>query len=500
MTGSKRGVLDKLSGDFKLIAGGVMLLWLVGLLDWIFLDLSAWGLLPRSFQGLAGVGLAPLIHTGPTHLIANTVPLCILGAGLLVHGRGTFFWVNCFGFLLCGLLTWLFARGGTLHVGASGLAFSYFGALLALGLFERSLKAISLSLIAFFLYSGTLWGLLPGRRASVSWEMHLFGFCSGIIAAWARPASLRGQLERAAGTAEQRRSLRGGGLLLLMMSLLSLNFTACGAQAEGGSPPRSDAPAPSLEALLNQAARRQAEEAQVSISWLIAQPVAPSESWQETPDPEVAAQVERVLLRAPEAIRSPIAASLTLHELSPEALPIDRDALSEGAPAPLRDPLLAAERFFLLSYRGDPLPAAAQVRWLCEVAATLSAGERAVSAQLGLQTLFNSVEVQALCGAGWTSWIYPSGERLEGEALRLITRGAAAYGLPDLELGPFGGEETQEQVARFRHAVEALMSASPSALSPGGTLADFRLAPCERPRHHYESRCLRLVATPAASQ
>ena len=166
----------------------------------------------------------------------------------------------------------------------------------------------------------------------------------------------------------------------------------------------------------------------------------------------------------------------------------------------LRASFLGANRFFLLSYRGDALPAAAQVRWLCKAATAVSAGERAVSAQLGLQMLFSSEELRESCDAGWTRWVQPSGERLEGGALRLITRGAAAYGLPDLELGPFGEEEMREQVPRFRSAVEAIMSASPSALSLGEELAGFRLAPCERPRHHYESRCLRLVAPTTASQ
>ena len=140
------------------------------------------------------------------------------------------------------------------------------------------------------------------------------------------------------------------------------------------------------------------------------------------------------------------------------------------------------------------------MRWLCEAVTAISADERTVGAQLGLQTVFSASELRENCDAGWTRWIRPSGERLAGGSLRLITRGAAAYGLPDLELGPFGEEEMQAQVSRFQRAVEALMNSEPSALSLGGALAGFRLAPCERPRHHYESRCLRLGAPTTASQ
>ena len=63
------------------------------------------------------------------------------------------------------------------------VALGYFGYLLARGWFHRSVIAISLALLAIALYGGALLNLLPGNPV-VSWEMHLFGFLAGVLAAW----------------------------------------------------------------------------------------------------------------------------------------------------------------------------------------------------------------------------------------------------------------------------------------------------------------------------
>ena len=110
---------------------------------------------------------------------------------------------------------------------------------------------------------------------------------------------------------------------------------------------------------------------------------------------------------------------------------------------------------------------------------------------------FDQAGLEARCLAPWQGWVRPAGERVSAPALQLVTRGAAAYGRPDLESAPFSEEALPSVVPRFRAAVEALMAAPKSALKPGGRLASFQLAACERPRHHYEHRCLRLQASPS---
>ena len=39
-----------------------------------------WGIRPRTIRGLAGIPLAPFLHSGFGHLFANTIPFLVLGA------------------------------------------------------------------------------------------------------------------------------------------------------------------------------------------------------------------------------------------------------------------------------------------------------------------------------------------------------------------------------------------------------------------------------------
>ena len=106
----------------------------------------------------------------------------ILGALTLIGGK-TRFWASTVGIvLLSGVLVWLFARG-VLHVGASGLVFGYFGALLARAYFERGLVSIAVACMTMILYGGILWGILP-LRSYTSFEGHLFGLIAGTAVAW----------------------------------------------------------------------------------------------------------------------------------------------------------------------------------------------------------------------------------------------------------------------------------------------------------------------------
>ena len=89
--------------------------------------------------------------------------------------------------LLGGVGVWALGRD-SYHVGASGLVFGYFGYLLAIGWYDRSLMSIIIAVFVFFIYGGLLWGVLP-TVPFVSWEGHLFGLLAGVIAArlWRRP-------------------------------------------------------------------------------------------------------------------------------------------------------------------------------------------------------------------------------------------------------------------------------------------------------------------------
>ena len=144
--------------------------------------LTVWGILPRNLGGLIGIPLAPFIHAGFWHTVSNTIPLIILG-GLTMTMGSKRFWTSTVGItLLSGAFVWLFARG-TYHVGASGLMFGYFGALLARAVIERTIPSIVIAFVTVTLYGGLLWGVLP-IRSHVSFEGHLFGLIAGIAIVW----------------------------------------------------------------------------------------------------------------------------------------------------------------------------------------------------------------------------------------------------------------------------------------------------------------------------
>ncbi|MCF7673799.1 MAG: rhomboid family intramembrane serine protease [Akkermansiaceae bacterium] len=178
--------LHPLARALWVVGGLLVLMWGVELVDWLggsWLELDRHGIRPRRMDGLLGIALSPFLHAGWGHLVANSVPFFILG--LLVMGRGEpVFWMVSAGIvLLGGFGVWLIGRAGTVHVGASGLIFGYFGYLVTVGVVERSVVAVARSLLIALLYGSILWGLLP-NRSGISWEGHLCGLLAGIALAW----------------------------------------------------------------------------------------------------------------------------------------------------------------------------------------------------------------------------------------------------------------------------------------------------------------------------
>ena len=154
------------------------------LVDWLLPGepLDRFGIRPRSIAGLIGIPLAPLLHSGWEHLASNTVPLIVLGGLILIRSAERFLMATLVVVLLCGLGVWLIAPTETVHLGASGVVFGYFGYLLARGWFDRSVSSILIGVAVAIIYGGMIWGVLP-TRPDVSWESHLCGFVAGVVAA-----------------------------------------------------------------------------------------------------------------------------------------------------------------------------------------------------------------------------------------------------------------------------------------------------------------------------
>ncbi|MCA9520250.1 MAG: rhomboid family intramembrane serine protease, partial [Myxococcales bacterium] len=124
------------------------------------------------------------LHVGFAHVTSNSVPFLVMGWLLLLRGIGQFFAVLGLVTVMEGVAVWLVGAGNSVHLGASGVVFGFFGFLLVAGVLERSVKSILSALIVGFAYGGIVWGVLPNQRG-ISWEGHLFGMLAGgVVAYW----------------------------------------------------------------------------------------------------------------------------------------------------------------------------------------------------------------------------------------------------------------------------------------------------------------------------
>jgi len=167
-----------------IIGVALALMWGLEIIDAIFgQPLNAYGVRPRTVDGLFGIFFAPILHGDFAHLAANSIPFAILGFLTIVRGTRTFIMVTAFVTVVGGLCVWLIGGSNTSHIGASGLIFGYFGYIMASGVLERSVKAIAMAVLVGFAYGGLIFGVVPSRPG-ISWEGHLFGFLAGVTIAY----------------------------------------------------------------------------------------------------------------------------------------------------------------------------------------------------------------------------------------------------------------------------------------------------------------------------
>ena len=179
-------VWEYMQTPLLILGGFIVFIWLVELVDFYLLNntLDQFGIHPRTVRGLYGIFTAPFLHGGLGHVMANTMPILVLGI-LIMMTRGVkdFLVATAVIVVIGGLGTWLTGAAGSVHIGASGLVFGYFGFLLMITWFERSCRNLVITGFVIFLYSGLIWGVLPGRDG-ISWQSHLFGLIGGIVAAY----------------------------------------------------------------------------------------------------------------------------------------------------------------------------------------------------------------------------------------------------------------------------------------------------------------------------
>jgi membrane associated rhomboid family serine protease len=160
----------------------VALIWLIDALNWgLDLELQRLGVRPRQLAGLSGILFAPLLHAGVAHLIANSLPMLVLGTAMLHLYPNSALRVLPAVYVGPGVAVWLFAGGGV-HVGASGLVYGLVSYIFVAGLIRRDRRAIAASLLVSFMYGTLAWGVLP-IKPGVSWQTHLAAALIGVLMA-----------------------------------------------------------------------------------------------------------------------------------------------------------------------------------------------------------------------------------------------------------------------------------------------------------------------------
>jgi membrane associated rhomboid family serine protease len=145
-------------------------------------DLDQYGIQPRDAEGLLGIVTSPFLHAGFGHLIANTVPLVLMGLAVALAGALRVVSVTAVVALVAGLGTWLTAPGNSDTIGASGIVFGFATYLITRFAFTRRVLDLVLGVVVLAVWGTSLLASLvptPG----VSWQAHLFGGVGGVVAA-----------------------------------------------------------------------------------------------------------------------------------------------------------------------------------------------------------------------------------------------------------------------------------------------------------------------------
>jgi membrane associated rhomboid family serine protease len=161
---------------------GLVLMWLVTGVNLLLLQ-GAWlryGVRPHDPSGLwPNLLFAPFLHVGLAHVLANSVPFAVLGGLIALQSPWRFVVVSVVGAFVGAVVVWLLGPTESVHLGGSGLVFTYFGWLIARAIRERSVLAIAVGVVAILLYGGVLWGLSP-FQPGISWQGHLGGLLAGL--------------------------------------------------------------------------------------------------------------------------------------------------------------------------------------------------------------------------------------------------------------------------------------------------------------------------------
>ena len=139
-------------------------------------------LVPREPSTLPFIFTAPWLHGSWQHLLNNLLGFVIFSTLSLLRGVPFYLKSSFIIITLTGVLVWLFGRPYA-HIGASGWIFGLWSLSIAIAWFQKNFVNIVIAIFVAVFYGGMIFGVLPGDPR-VSFESHLFGAISGVVAAY----------------------------------------------------------------------------------------------------------------------------------------------------------------------------------------------------------------------------------------------------------------------------------------------------------------------------
>lgn len=144
------------------------------MLDWV-----QHGLEPKTWTGMQGIIFASFLHGSMEHLANNSLPVLVLGMGLMYYYPKEGLTLMAFSLTLPWIGVWLFARPA-IHIGASAAIYSMATFLFFSGLWKKNRYLLATALLVVFLYGSLFWGLFPIEER-ISHEGHISGAVVGLI-------------------------------------------------------------------------------------------------------------------------------------------------------------------------------------------------------------------------------------------------------------------------------------------------------------------------------
>ncbi len=162
----------------------IILLWVIKLLEiGSGISLSSYGLHPRSLTKIYGILTMPLLHANINHLASNSIALFILLSGLYLFYKEKASSLFIQFYLISGSITWMIAKPGSVHIGASAIVYSLAWFHIISGFIKKNKRESAFGFLVVFLYGSVVWGIFPGfqTKPNISWQGHLAGGITGLI-------------------------------------------------------------------------------------------------------------------------------------------------------------------------------------------------------------------------------------------------------------------------------------------------------------------------------